>query len=225
MLPSWAQIKTQFILPQLAAAALETALSHLLKNTENYQPLLRKLNGKVLALQLQQPEISYYFIFSEQAIDVLQQYEGIADCSLQTSAKILLKLPKKSELSHYINDKSIVIHGDLQVLQDFLGLMAFLQTDPAELLSPYVGDVLAYNASKLLQQGLNFLANKQQTASWHWDERFSEEWQIVTPKLAFADFQTQVAQVQQQCDQLEHQFQQLQSRIAAKIAEKEASCD
>ncbi|TNG88486.1 hypothetical protein FHQ28_09350 [Pasteurellaceae bacterium USgator11] len=221
MLPNWSQIKTQLMLPQFAAAALETALSHLLKNTENYQPLLRKLNGKVLALQLQQPEISYYFIFSEQAIDVLQQYEGIADCSLQTSAKILLKLPKKSELSQYINDKSIVIHGDLQVLQDFLGLMAFLQTDPAELLAPYVGDVLAYNGIKLLRQGWDFLAGQRQTAERHWRERLGEEWQIVAPKLAFADFQAQVAQVQQQCDQLEHQFQQLQNRVAAKEANRD----
>ncbi|MDN4015244.1 hypothetical protein QX233_22610, partial [Chryseobacterium gambrini] len=80
-------------------------------------------------------------------------------------------MPKKSELTEYLNDQSIILHGDLQVLQGFLGLMDFLQKDPAELLSPYLGDVLAYNGTRLLQQGLAFFKKQQQISRQHWNER------------------------------------------------------
>lgn len=127
MLPNWEQLKTQLMLPQLASAAIETAIAQLLRRTENHQPQLRKLSGKVLAIHLNQPEINCYFIFSQRQIDVLHQFEGTVDCEVHTSAKTLLKMPKKSELTEYLNDQSIILHGDLQVLQDFLGLMDFLQ--------------------------------------------------------------------------------------------------
>ncbi|MGR3807454.1 ubiquinone biosynthesis accessory factor UbiJ [Pasteurella testudinis] len=224
-LPNWEQLKAQLLLPQLANGAIETALSYLLQRTENYQPHLRKLAGKVLALQLQQPEMIYYFVFSECNIDVLQRYDGEADCEVQTSAKTLLKLPKKSELTQYINDKSIVIHGDLQVLQDFLGLMDFLQKDPAELLSPYVGDVLAYNGTQFVRQGWALFKSKRQTAQRHWRERLSEEWRLVAPKSAVSDFQQQVEQLQLQSERLEQKVQRLQLRLEQTLAEQEAQRD
>ncbi|MGV6988452.1 ubiquinone biosynthesis accessory factor UbiJ [Testudinibacter sp. P80/BLE/0925] len=213
MLPNWEQLKTQLMLPQWASSALETALLHLLKRTENGQPHLRKLNGKILAIQLRQPEMNCYFVFSAQQIDVLHQYEGEADCTVQTSAKTLLKMPKKSELTRYINDKSIVLHGDLQVLQDFLGLLDVVEKDPAELLAPYVGDVLAYNMTQLAKQGLAFFQRKQQNANRHWGERLSEEWRLTAPMLAVADFQQQVSDLSRQSDRLEQKFQQLLDKL------------
>lgn len=218
MLPNWEQLKTQLMLPQLASSALETALLHLLKRTQNHQAHLRKLNGKVLSVELQQsaqkmPEARFYFLFSEQQIDVLHQYAGEVECAVQTSAKTLLKMPKKSELTQYINDKSIVIHGDLQVLQDFLALLDVVEKDPAELLAPYVGDVLAYNMTKLAKQGLAFFQAKQRTAQQHWGERLSEEWHLTVPRLAVADFQQQVGALSQQSDRLEQKFQQLLDKL------------
>ena len=209
MLPNWEQLKTQLMLPQLASAAIETAIAQLLRRTENHQPQLRKLSGKVLAIHLNQPEINCYFIFSQRQIDVLHQFEGTVDCEVHTSAKTLLKMPKKSELTEYLNDQSIILHGDLQVLQGFLGLMDFLQKDPAELLSPYLGDVLAYNGTRLLQQGLAFFKKQQQVSRQHWGERLSEEWQISAPKLAVADFQQQLIDLEKQSELLEQRFQQL----------------
>ncbi|MGR6979913.1 ubiquinone biosynthesis accessory factor UbiJ [Testudinibacter sp. P27/CKL/0425] len=213
MLPNWEQLKTQLMLPQLASAAIETALAQLLRRSENHQPHLRKLNGKTLALQLQQPEMNCYFVFSAGQIDVLHQYEGEADCTVQTSAKTLINRPKKAELTQYLNDQSIVLHGDLQVLQDFLGLIDALEKDPAELLSPYLGDVVAYNATRAVRQGLAFFCQQQQTAQQHWGERLTEEWQLAAPKLAIADFQQQLTELTQQHERVEQKLQRLSAKL------------
>ncbi|KGQ69686.1 hypothetical protein OA57_10520 [Chelonobacter oris] len=207
------KLKTQLLLPQLLNAAIETALSYLLQRSENSQPHLRKLNGKVLALQLQQLEITVYFVFSLQQIDVLQYYEGEADCRVQTSAKIGLKIPKKAELTQLINNKSLVLHGDLQVLQDFLALLEQLETDPAELLAPYLGDVPAYNAVRFVKQVFAFFSGTQQNARQHWRERLSEEWQLTAPRLAVTDFHRQVVALDEESNALEQRFQQLINKL------------
>ncbi|EJS86703.1 hypothetical protein AAUPMB_16977, partial [Pasteurella multocida subsp. multocida str. Anand1_buffalo] len=76
--------------------------------------------------------------FSSQRIELLSRYEGETDCAVDIAPSLLFHLPKKSQLSQFINDKSIYLQGDLQVLQDFVALIEFLEKDPAELLSPYL---------------------------------------------------------------------------------------
>nr|WP_245872565.1 SCP2 sterol-binding domain-containing protein [Avibacterium endocarditidis] len=77
---------------------------------------------------------------------MLNRYEGEVDCAVSLNAQLLFKMPSKQQLSRYLNDQSIQLQGDLQVLQDFTALLEFLEKDPAELLSPFVGDVIAQSA-------------------------------------------------------------------------------
>lgn len=213
MLLNWKQLKTDLMLPQLAASAIETALAQLLRRTEHYQPYLRNLNSKILKLHLNQPEMSCYFVFSLQHIDVLHHYEGEVDCSVHTFAQVVLKMPRKAELTQYLNDKSIVLYGDLQVLQDFLSLLDFLQKNPAELLSPYLGDVVAYNTTRFMQQGMAFLSSRWQRSREHSAERLTEEWQLAAAKPAVADFNRQVNELMAQSERLEQRFQHLLHKL------------
>ncbi|MDY4281646.1 MAG: SCP2 domain-containing protein [[Pasteurella] mairii] len=192
MLPRFEQLKMQLMLPQLLHGGLETIINYLLQKTPNASLYLRKLNGKVLAVNAQKFNFPIYFIFSSQRIDLLHQYEGEADCEVSIALSVLLNMPKKAKLSQYINDQSILLQGDLQVLQDVVALMEFVEKDPAELLSRYIGDVPAHSAVSFLQDFVATLKQKLGQSQQYWGERLTEEWQVVSPSLAIADFCEQV---------------------------------
>lgn len=201
--------KQQLMLPQLFNGGVEMALNELIRRTKKCEPYLRKLNNKVLAVHFQLIDLQIYFIFSTQRIDLLRQYEGTADCAVDVASHLLFKFPKKSELSQYINDKSIVLNGDLQVLQDFVALVEFLEKDPAELLSHYIGDVAAYSTVNFGRKVLQTLKFKTAQSQRYWGERLTEEYELIAPKLAIADFCDQVKTLEKQTALLEQKMNNL----------------
>lgn len=192
MLPNLEQLKQHLMLPQLLQSAVENGLNYLLSHTANYEYHLRKLNNKTLALNIQNMQIPLFLHFSEQCIDVLGSYESTPDCTVNLAPRLLLNLPNKTQISQFINDKSIELQGDLQVLQDFVTLIEFLEKDPAELLSRYIGDVPAQSAVDFLTKLKAVLQHKINQSQQFWGERLTEEWQVISPRLAIADFCDQV---------------------------------
>ncbi|MDO4430022.1 MAG: SCP2 domain-containing protein [Lonepinella koalarum] len=201
-----------FMLPQLVNASLETALNGLISRSQGISPILRRLNGKILAVNLSRFQQQLFLVFSLQRVDILQHYEGEADCSVEISPNLLLKFPKKSDLSQYINDKSIILQGDLQVLQDFAGLMEQLEKDPAELLSPYLGDVASQSAVNFARVLLGGLKQHSQTSGRYWSERLTEEYQLVAPALAIAHFCDEVKILEKQTALLAKKISYLQQQ-------------
>ena len=123
--------------------------------------------------------------------------------------KLLFTPLKKSQISQWINDKSIVLEGDLQVLQDFAALVEFLEKDPAELLSPYVGDIAAQSAVNFLRKITAIGRQKLSQSQRYWGERLTEEWQLISLALALADFADEVKTLEKQTALLEQKINQL----------------
>ena len=209
MLPDLDTLRQQLMLPQLVNGGLETLLNHLIQRTEYCEPYLRKLQEKVLAVHFEHLNQQIYLMFSAQRVDLLHQYEGSTDCASRISPNLLLKFPKKSELTQYINDKSIVLDGDLQVLQDFVALVEFLEKDPAELLSRYIGDVAAHTMVEGGRKLLNEIRQKATQSQRYWGERLTEEYELIAPSLAIADFCDQVETLEKQTALLEKKIKNL----------------
>lgn len=213
MLPNWQQLTAGLMLPQLSGAVLELVLKTMLTRAYQRQHYLPKLAGKVLKLALQQPHFTVYLAFSSQQVDVLRQYEATPDCTVTTTINTLFKFPKKSELTQYINDQSIVLEGDLQLLQDFMGLLESIEKDPAEWLAPYVGDVVAYNSCRAVKQGASFIHQQVKTSQHHWQQRLTEEWQVAAPKQAVNHFSTEVQQLEQRLLSLTKKIEWLADKV------------
>ncbi|MCW9698693.1 MULTISPECIES: ubiquinone biosynthesis accessory factor UbiJ [unclassified Avibacterium] len=201
----------QLMLPQWLNGALESLLNYLLKRTAHSEIYLRKLNGKVLKINLQQIDFPIYFVFSPQRIDLLNQYEDEVDCTVSLKAQMLMKMPNKQQLSSYLNDQSILLQGDLQVLQDFTALLEFLEKDPAELLSPFVGDVVAQSAVNFLRNFGQMATTKLRQSQQYWGERLTEEWEVISPSLAIDDFNQQVKMLEKRTALLEQKLIQLET--------------
>ncbi|ACA31425.1 ubiquinone biosynthesis accessory factor UbiJ [Histophilus somni] len=209
MLPDFNSLKTQFMLPQFINAGCELLLNYLLRRTSHRERYLRQLQGKILKLTLQKTHFSLYFVFSAQQVDLLNHYEGEADCTVDIAVNLLLQMPKKSEISRFINDNSLQFSGDLQILQDFVELMEMLEKDPAELISPYVGDVIAHSAVSFLKNLTESIKYRLTQSQQFWAERLTEEWTVLSSKLAVMDFCDQVESLAKQTALLEQKINQI----------------
>lgn len=203
------------ILSTLLSALSEKVGNYLLQRTPDREKWLRPLNGKVLALGLKQQPPLTFILFAKDQIDLVSQYAGEVDCRVSADFALLQRLvvgdiPQKQELSDLINQQQIILEGDLAILQHFMALLTAIEKDPAELLSPYLGDVIAHTTVNFLQQGRSLLQQKLQQSHQFWGERLSEEWQVVAPKLALIDFADQVAELGQQLSRLEQKIAQLE---------------
>ncbi|MFC0323241.1 SCP2 domain-containing protein [Gallibacterium melopsittaci] len=205
-------LKQQLMLPQMANSLLEQGLNYLIQRSEGVEPYLRKLNNKVLSFSFKQGGHGF-LLFSQQRVDILTEYEGEADCVVCADANILWQRPQKSQLAEFINRQKIVFQGDLQVLQDTVALVEKLEKDPAELLAPYLGDVMAHTLSRGTQQLQQRLKRQFQTTERHWGERLTEEWQVIAPSLALLDFYDQVESLGEDVQRLEDKINRLTGKV------------
>ncbi|QGM80043.1 ubiquinone biosynthesis accessory factor UbiJ [Otariodibacter oris] len=199
----------QLMLPQIAMGGLETAFNTLITRSPHVSSILRKLVGKNLHIHLKHPTIQFVMVFSEKRVDFLSNYEGESDCSVTLEATALPKLADKAKLTDLINNKSLVLKGDIQVLQHFSSLLDELEKDPAELLSPFVGDVVAQTSTDFVKQIISKVNKRFNTANQDIVDNLMVERPVLVHRLQAVDFYDQVEELEQQADRLEKKFAKL----------------
>ncbi|ABN75057.1 ubiquinone biosynthesis accessory factor UbiJ [Actinobacillus pleuropneumoniae] len=206
------QLKQQLMLPQFAFGTIETAFNALLQRSPHVLPALRKLAGKCLHIELTSPAVNFYLIFSETRAEWLSVYEGEADCHVQLSFETLPKLADKAKLTELINNKSLVLNGDIQVLQHFTALLDELEKDPAELLSPFIGDVLAQTSTDFAKKLFNKLKGQIEQNHQHLAENLMNERPVLVHRLQAVNFYDQVAELEQQAVEFERKFAKFEKK-------------
>lgn len=209
----------QLMLRQFAVGGIETLFNSVLARSSHLSPILRKLAGKILHIQLKNPDLAFFILFSEKRTDWLSTYEGSADCSVSLDATTLPKLADKSKLTELINDKRLVLHGDLQVLQQFSDLLDQLEKDPAEWLSHFIGDVPAQVSTDVAKSIFGKLKSQFEQNSRHLVDNLTTERPVFVHRLEVAHFCDQVEELARQGGELEQKFAKL-SKFSTTFKEK-----
>lgn len=199
----------QLMLPQFTVAGIELFFNHLLERSPHLSPILRKLDGKILYIQLNQPAFTSFILFNSHRTDWLSVYDGEPDCSVNLDANILPKLADKAKLTELINDRKLILQGDIQVLQYFTQLLDQLEKDPAELLSPFVGDVIAQMATDFAYNLFQKTKNQFTRSSQNMVDNLMVERPVLVHRLEVAHFCDQVELLAQQAVRLEQKFSTL----------------
>ncbi|QIW16573.1 hypothetical protein A4G20_09635 [Pasteurellaceae bacterium RH1A] len=203
------QLKQNLMLPQLLLGGIETLFNQLLNRSPHTAAQLRKLAGKVLHIELNSPQLNLFLLFSEKQSDWLSVYEGEADCAVSLSLQTLPKLAKKRELTELINNQSLILKGDIEVLQHFASLLEGLEKDPAELLSPLLGDVAAQASTDLASKLFQKAKKQAQTNQAHLVENLLQERPVLVHRLQLLHFYDEVEALNQRLIQLEEKIKGL----------------
>lgn len=202
-------LKQQLMVPQFTLGLIETAFNALLKRSSHIEPDLRKLAGKILKIELSSPKMDFFILFSENRTDWLSNCEDDADCTVQLAFITLPKLADKQKLTELINNKSLILNGDIQVLQHFTTLLEQLEKDPAELLSPFVGDVVAQTSTDFAKKILGRVRTQFEQNNQYMADNLMQERQVLVHRLQAVNFYDQVEELAQQAVKLEQKFAKL----------------
>ncbi len=167
-------------------AGIETALNTFLWRDKALKPARQRLLGKVLRVQLQDFATPVVLVFSERRVDVLSAWDGEADCTVITRLSVLPKLRNRQQLTALIRSGDLEVQGDLQVVQNMVSLCDPAEFDPAELLAPYTGDIVAEGVGKVLRGGAQFLLKGAERQQRYVAEAITEEWRLAPGPLELA---------------------------------------
>ena len=190
----------------LVTAGLETVLNTFLWRDRALKPARHRLLGKVLRIELQELSDPVVLVFSERQLDVL------ADCTVRTRLSVLPQLRNRQQLTALIRSGDLEVQGDLQVVQNTVTLCDLAEFDPAELLAPYTGDVVAEGFSKVFRGGARFLLHGAQRQQRYVAEAITEEWRLAPGPLELAWFAEETAAVERTLAALEKRLDTLEGK-------------
>lgn len=200
------------LLTPLLTGVLETSLNSLLFRDRSMKAARQRLAGKVLRIELQELSSPLVLLFSEQRVDVLGQSEDSADCTVQTRIPVLLKLRDRQQLSPLMRSGELIVEGDIQVVQQLVGLLDLAEWDPAEWLAPYVGDIAAQGMSQIVGKGLGLLKSGLQSQQRYVAETLTEEWRMAPGPLEVVWFNEEVDATVRSADALIARMDQLEGK-------------
>jgi ubiquinone biosynthesis protein UbiJ len=171
----------------LVTAGIETALNTFLWRDKALKPARQRLLGKVLRVELKSCRRRWCWS-SANVRWMCWAWEGEADCTVITRLSVLPQLRNRQQLTALIRSGDLEVQGDLQVVQNTVALCDLAEFDPAELLAPYTGDIVAEGVSKVFRGGARFLLHGAQRQQRYVAEAMTEEWRMAPGPLELAWF-------------------------------------
>ncbi len=196
----------------LVTAGIETVLNTFLWRDKALKPARQRLLGKVLRVELKELSTPVMLVFGERQVDVLGDWEGDADCTVITRLSVLPQLRNRQQLTALIRSGDLEVQGDLQVVQNTVTLCDLAEFDPAELLAPYTGDIVAEGVSKAFRAGARFLLHGAQRQQQYVAEALTEEWRMAPGPLEMAWFAEETAAVERALFALEKRLETLEGK-------------
>lgn len=198
----------------IVTAAIETALNKWLFSAiddRQIQQARHQLAGRVLRVELNEFSHPVTFVFSQHQLDVLSQWQGDVDCTLKSSFSGLTKLHHNHNVAALIRQNELDVLGDMKVLQHLVNLMELVGWRVADVLSPYVGDLLAYSAERQINSVNSFISQAIQRQKQNLQVVAKEEWFRLPGPLEFAHLSDQISAFAQHVDAIANRVEKLNS--------------
>ncbi len=137
-------------------------------------PLLKKLSGKIITIELIGVGWQFSFLPDKQSIIVLSDYHGDSHAQVTGAPFTLLRLLLDDSVN-LTNSPDVKIVGDIHTVQQFAKLFKTLDIDWEEQLSHYLGDVAAHSLGNLARQSQIYAKTGTSTFQQNVQEYVQEE--------------------------------------------------
>lgn len=197
--------------------AIETALNEYIKMDASASIKLEKLNGKVIAIELQGWDFTLYLLPDAHGINVMSAYAVDADTIIRGTPIALFNMSKGETTAATLREQNITIDGDLELGQQFSQFFKQLDIDWEEKLaqtfakftSESNGDLLAHKIGRLVQGFKQWQPQAINTLEQNIAEYFQQESQILPFAEEIEPFYKAVDVIRNDVDRLEARIQRL----------------
>ena len=189
--------------------ALETSINHVLKQDPVTLEKFASMQGKVIAFEMTDLDLTLYIFPHNEGVQVNYLYEGDADTTLQgnTLAFVNMSLGDATE-SFFSGD--VRIKGEIELGQRFKRILDKLDLDWEEWLSGYTGDLVAFKAGSLIRSFRSWGKDALKTLELDAHEYIQDEGQLSPHSAELEEFSNNISQLRNDTARLEARISRLQ---------------
>lgn len=151
-------------LPGMLALTLETAINHVLQLDMESPSRVRKLEGKLLQVNLDGLNITLYFTFKHGVVRVRLDADGTPDTVISGTPVALFSMAEPEEADWGLPKSKVQINGDASLARDLERIFRNLEPDWEAPLAGLLGDVAGHQAAHGIRRGLDTARKTARTA-------------------------------------------------------------
>lgn len=210
------------MLDALAAAALEAAINRYLDVAlhqfadEAMNPRLRTLNGKVVAIELQGLNTTFYLAFNDDRVRVQAHLLGDADACISGTPLSLLRmrLQGRREQQQSLFGGDVTLSGDAELGREVNALLDELDIDWEEQLSRLLGDVVAHQIGSRARAFGDWARQTLDTLTEDGREYLHEEAHLLVSRAELEPFLAAVDVLRDDVERLEKRIERAQRQLS-----------
>lgn len=152
-------------LPGMLALALETAINHVLQLDMDSPTRVKKLEGRLLQVDLEGLNITLFFTFKHGVVRVRLESDGTPDTIISGTPVALFSMAEPEEADWGLPDSKVQINGDASLARDLERIFSKLEPDWEGPLTGMLGDVAGHQVAQGIRQGVETARETARTAS------------------------------------------------------------
>ena len=152
-------------LPGMLALTLETAINHLLQLDMESPSRVKKLEGRLLQVDLKGLNITLFFTFKHGVVRVRLKADGAPDTVISGTPVALFSIAEPEEADWGLPESKVQINGDANLARDLERIFRKLDPDWEGPLAGLLGDVAGHQAAQGIRQGVETARETARNAS------------------------------------------------------------
>jgi ubiquinone biosynthesis protein UbiJ len=141
-------------LPGMLALALETAVNHVLQLDIESPTRVKKLEGRLLQVDLEGLAITLFFTFKHGVVRVRLDAEAKPDTVISGTPVALFSMAEPEDTDWGLPESKVQINGDASLARDLERIFSKLEPDWEGPLAGMLGDVAGHQAAQGIRQGV-----------------------------------------------------------------------
>ena len=141
-------------LPGMLALALETAINQVLQLDNESPARVKKLQGRLLQVDLKGLGITLFFTFKYGNVKVSLDAEGEPDTIISGTPVALFSMAEPEDANWGLPESKVTINGDASLARDLERIFSKLDPDWESPLIGVLGDTAGYQAAQGIRYGV-----------------------------------------------------------------------
>lgn len=196
--------------------ALETSINQLLKQDPATLEKFSALQGKVIAFEITDLELTLYLFPHSEGVQIKYLYEGKANTTLQGSALAFVNMSLGDATESFFSG-DVRIKGEIELGQRFKRILDQLDLDWEEWLSNITGDLMAHKAGEIFRDINSWGKDSFNILKLDAREYIQDEGQLSPHSTELDNFSNSISQLRNDTARLEARLSRLQKQLSEKV--------
>lgn len=200
-------------LSPILLSSIELGIKQWIKLDRGAAKSLAALDDRVICLHITGLDHFLYFLPSQDGMLVMGEYGEAADASIHVSAMNLIRLGLSADSGAVILETDTRIEGDVGLATKFSNILKNAHIDWEEILSKYVGDIVAHQSASITQTTVGWIKESAQAMNLNISEYLIEESKLSVSDSEVNYYLEQVDEIRSNADRLQARVNRLQQQL------------